>query len=116
MHNAGELWEGVSDNTLRVVISEYIPYHEISADNDIKTYVRKKLDQRGTLLMASYIVMNFDRNKSTHETDLLFNNLMEEAIRQGETISIDCSENNHCRAIAEYNISEILKNLEVPPK
>jgi len=112
LHNTSELWEGVSDNTLRVVISEYIPYHEISTGNDINTAVRERLNQRGSLLMASYIVMNFDRNKSSHETDTLFNNLMNEAIKHGKIISIDCSENNHCRAIAEYNISEIQKKVK----
>ena len=70
-----------------------------------------RLDQRGSLLMASYIVMNFDRSKSSYTTDTLFNNLMDEAIKQGKVISIDCSENNHCRAIGEYNISEIQKKL-----
>ncbi|MCL2154854.1 MAG: hypothetical protein FWH53_04235, partial [Leptospirales bacterium] len=62
-NDTSELWEGVSDNTLRVVISEYIPYNEIN--NDIETSVREKLNQRGTLLMASYIVMNLDRSKSS---------------------------------------------------
>ena len=108
-NDTSELWEGVSDNTLRVVISEYIPYNEIN--NDIETSVREKLNQRGTLLMASYIVMNLDRSKSSYETDTLFNNLIGETIAQGKIISMDCSENN-CRAIAEYNISAILKELE----
>ena len=110
-NSSSELWEGVSDNTLRVVISEYIPYHEIIND-DIETSVKEKLNQRGSLLIASYIVMNLDRNKSSYETDTLFNNLIGEAIAQVKIISIDCSENNYCRAIAEYNISEILKELE----
>jgi hypothetical protein len=112
LNNTSELWEGVSDNTLRVVISEYIPYHEVSASNDIKTSVKERLDQRCSLLMASYIVMNLDRSKSSISTDVLFNNLMDEAIKQGKIISIDCSDNNYCRAIGEYNISEIQKNLE----
>ena len=109
-NNPPELWEGVSDNTLRVVISEYIPYNEIN--NDIETSVREKLNQRGSLLIASYIVMNLDRSKSSYETDTLFNNLIDESIKQGKIISIDCLEDNNCRAIGEYNISDILKELE----
>ncbi|MCL1865247.1 MAG: hypothetical protein FWF73_05490 [Spirochaetes bacterium] len=109
--NTSELWEGVSDNTLRVIISEYIPYHE-SNSNDIKMPVRERLDQRGSLLIASYIVMNLDKSKSSYETDMLFNNLMDEAIKHGEIVSIDCTENNYCRATGEYNISEIQKKLE----
>jgi hypothetical protein len=111
LNDTSELWEGLSDNTLRVVISEYIPSHEVN-DNDITTSVREKLNQRGSLLIASYIVMNLDKSKSSYETDTLFNNLIDESIKQGKIISIDCSENNNCRAIAEYNISEILKKLD----
>jgi len=109
----GELWEGISGNTLRVIISEYIPHHEVSANNnDIQKPVKERLDQRGSLLMASYIVMNSDRSKTSLATDRLFNSLMDEAIKQGKVINIDCSENNYCRAIGEYNISEILKELK----
>ena len=107
-----ELWEGVSDNRLRVIISEYFPYNEIRNSDNIKSSVRARLDQRGSLLMASYIVMNLDKSKSSYEIDAQFNNLMDEAIKQGEIINIDCSENNYCRAIGEYNISEILIKLE----
>ena len=107
-----ELWEGISDNRLRVIISEYFPYNEIISSDNIQSSARARLDQRGSLLMASYIVMNLDKSKSSHEIDAQFNNLMDEAIKQGEIINIDCSENNYCRAIGEYNISEILKKLE----
>ena len=106
-----EIWEGVSDNTLRVIISEYFPYHEIGDSDSIKLSVRERLDQRGYLLIASYIVMNLDKSKGSHEVDTLFNSLMDEAIKQGKIIHTDCSESN-CRAMGEYNISEILKTLE----
>ena len=111
-NNTSELWEGVADNILRVVISEYIPHHEANSGNNIETSVKEKLDQRGSLLLASYIVMNLDKNRASYETDAIFNNLMDEAIRSGKIINIDYSENNHCRAVGEYNISEILKKIE----
>ncbi|MCL1833294.1 MAG: hypothetical protein FWG49_02210 [Leptospirales bacterium] len=111
-NNSSELWEGVSDNILRAVISEYIPYKEADGGDNIETSVKGKLDQRASLILASYIVMNLDKNRSSYETDAIFNNLMDEAIRSGKIINIDCSENNHCRAVGEYNISEILKKIE----
>jgi len=111
-NSSSELWEGVADNTLRVIISEYFPYNEVNSNDSINVSAKEKLDQRGSLLMASYIVMNLDKSKSSHEIDVLFNNLMAEAIRQGKIINIDCSDNNYCRAIGEYDISEILQRLE----
>jgi hypothetical protein len=89
-----------------------MPHHVVSIDKDINISARERLNQRCSLLLAGYIVMSIDRNKSSYETDMLFNKLMDEAIKQGEIISIDCSENNHCRAIGEYNILEIQKQLE----
>jgi len=111
-NHSSELWEGVSGNTLRVIISEYFPYHEVKNSDNIKSSTTERLARRGSLLIASYIVMNLDKSKSSHETDILFNKLMDEAIKHGKIINIDCSDNNYCRAIGEYNISEILKNLE----
>ncbi len=110
--SAEEPWEGISGNTLRVYISEFFPFEENVTGNDIQNLIKERLNQRATLIIASNISINLDRSKITKETDIILNKLINDTISKSRVGSYDCSENNLCTAFGEYDITEILQNLE----
>ena len=108
-NKSNEVWEGISDNTLKIVISEFFPFEENTGNDKIKIILKQRLDERASLLIASHISINLSRDKISHKVDLTLNNLINDAIAGGKLLNYFCSENNHCTADAEYNITEIIK-------
>jgi len=108
-----EPWEGISENIMKITISEYFPFEENAGNDYIKSQIKGKLDQRASLIIASYISINLLRNKISHDTDVTLNNLINETITKGKLLNFNCSENNYCTAYGEYNITELQKNLKI---
>ena len=106
-------WEGISDNTMKITISEFFPIEENESNEKIKNQIKEKLNQRASLIIASYISINLPRNRISHETDVNLNNLINEAIKNGKLLNYDCSENSYCTAHGEYDITELQKNLKL---
>jgi len=107
-----EQWEGISGNTLIIFISEFFPFDENISSEDIKNQVTERLNQRASLIIASYISLNLSRDKISHDTDTTLNNLMNDTISSGKLLKFDCSEYNYCTANSVYDIAELQKNLE----
>ena len=107
-----EPWEGISDNSLRVIISEFFPLEENLTADDIHNQIKERLNQRASLIIASYISINLPRNKISNETDNTFNKLINEIITDGKQIKYDCSESNYCTGSSEYNIKDLHSFLE----
>ena len=108
-----EQWEGISDNTLKIIISEFFPFDENTNNNDIKNQVTERSNQRASLVIASYITLNLLQNKISHDNDIILNNLLNDTISRGKLLKMECSENNYCTADSEYDIKELKKNLEL---
>jgi hypothetical protein len=106
-------WEGISDNGLHIIISEFFPFDEKATNNQIMAIVKQRLDARASLIMASYISINLTRDQISIKNDTALNDLINNAVSSGKLISYHCSENNHCTASGEYNITELLKKLSV---
>jgi hypothetical protein len=106
-------WEGISGDTLRIIISEFFPLEENVTDEYISKILKQRLDQRASLIIASYISINLSRNKVSTEVDVTLNSLINKSISQGKLINFHCRENNYCTAYADYDISEIIKNLSI---
>jgi len=107
-----EQWEGISADTLKISISEFFPLDENAEAESSKIQIKERLNQRASLLIASYITINLPRNKISESNDQLFNKLISEIISNGKVVNIECSENYYCSASSEYNISELKKSLE----
>lgn len=105
-------FEGISDNTLIIIISEFFPFEEHISNEAIKSQIIERLNQRASLVIASYISLNLSRNKISNDNDIILNNLMNEIISRGKLLRLDCSENNYCSANGEYDIAELKKKLE----
>jgi hypothetical protein len=107
-----EPWEGITGNTLKVTISEFFPFEENETDESIKIRINEKLNQRASLIIASHITINLDRNKITGNLDVTINKLINEAVTGGRMTGFECNENNYCDAHGEYDITELQENLE----
>ena len=108
----GEPWEGITGKTLKVTISEFFPFEENETDESIKIRINEKLNQRASLIIASHITINLDRNKISGNIDSTINKLINEAISGGRMTGFECNENNYCAAHGEYDITELQENLE----
>ncbi len=108
-----ESWEGISDNTLKITISEFFPFEDNATDEFVKKQINEKLDQRASLILASHITMNLARNKISKDTDITINRLINDTINSGKMVQYECNENNYCSAHGEYNIAELQRNLEL---
>jgi hypothetical protein len=110
-NTSNEQMEGITDNTLKIIIAEFFPFEEKSSNEKIESVLKQKLNERASLVIASYISINLSRNKISPKVDITLNNLINEVLAQGKLINYHCTENNHCTAHAEYNINELIKNL-----
>lgn len=106
-----EAWEGISENTLKITISEFFPLDEDVTMEEIKALLTERLNQRASLIMASHLSINIPKDKSSRELDYTLNRLINDSITTGKVLDYDCSENNYCRAHGEYDITELQKNL-----
>jgi len=111
-NNTPEQWEGISGNSMIIIISEFFPFEENISTDDIKKQIIERLNQRASLVVASYISINLSRNKISHQNDITLNNLINDTISSGKLLKYDCSENNYCTSDGGYNITELQKNLE----
>jgi hypothetical protein len=107
-----ERWEGITDNTLRVTISEFFPFEENTAGDVMQNQIKDKLNQRASLIIASHLSINLARTKISRETDIAFNALINKSLSAGKLLDFECSENSYCTAQGEYNIEELLRILE----
>ena len=112
----GEPWEGITGNTLKVTISEFFPFEENETDESIKIRINEKLNQRASLIIASHITINLDRNKISGNIDNTINKLINEAVTGGRMTGFECNENNYCAAHGEYDITVLQTNLEFTNK
>jgi len=108
-----ETWEGISDNNLKVIISEFFPFEENTAADYITNRIKEKLDQRASLIIASHISVKLSRDKISHEVDVTLNKLINDTISGGKLVDFNCDENNYCSAHGVYDIAELQKNLEL---
>ena len=109
--NSTEKWEGISENRLKIVISEFFPFDENISNEKISVLIKHKLDTRASLIMASHISINLAREKISQKNDLVLNDLINKALGTGKLINHYCSENNHCSAEAEYDLTTLLNKL-----
>ena len=107
-----EKWEGISGNVLKVTVSEFFPFNENVTNENIEAAIKDRLNQRASLIIASYITINLPRNTISHDTDILLNNLINNIINDGKVINYECNDYNYCSAHSEYNITELQNNLE----
>jgi len=110
---AEESWEGISDNTLKITISEFFPFEDNATDEFVKKQINEKLNQRASLILASHITINLTRNKISKDVDVAINKLINDTINNGKMVQYECNENNYCSAHGEYNTTELQKNLEL---
>jgi hypothetical protein len=107
-----EKWEGITENRLKVIIAEFFPFDEKITNQKIAVIIKQRADTRASLIMASYVSINLARNKISPANDLALNSLINETISAGKLIDFHCTENNHCDARAEYDITALVKKLE----
>ncbi len=107
-----ERWEGFSGDKMHIVISEFFIPDEKNPAAIPEQLIKERIEQRASLLLASYININLPRDKVTPETDVLFNRLINESISSPRTLLHDCTDNNYCTVITEYNIAPVNMELE----
>lgn len=110
--NVSEPWEGITCNTLKITISEFFPFEENVSTDLVKQQINERLNQRASLIIASYISINMPRNKISRENDLIFNKMIDKIISSGNLSDYECYENNYCRAHINYDISEVQNKLK----
>lgn len=108
-----EQWEGITGNTLKITISEFFPFEDNETDENLKTRINEKLNQRASLIIACHITMNLDRSRISNTVDITINKLINEAVTGGKMTGSECNENSYCTAHGEYDITELQKNLEL---
>ena len=106
-----ERWEGLSENRLTIVLAEFFPFEENLADDKITAIIKQRVDARASLILASHISINLERNKISPKNDVALNKLINDTVISGKLINHYCTENNYCTATAEYDIIELLKKL-----
>lgn len=105
-------WEGFTDNKMRVVVSEFFMPDETNPNAIPEQMIKDRVTQRASLLLASYININLPREKVSPESDALFNKLINDALAAPETIISECSENNFCTVITDFNIAPVNRELK----
>ncbi len=111
-HVQSERWEGFTDDTMRVVISEFFMPDEKNPNAVPEILIKERVSQRASLLLASYVNVNLPRDKVSPESDALFNKLINEALASPGTIFTECHENNYCTVITDFNITSVNRELE----
>ncbi len=107
-----EPWEGITGNILKINISEFFPFEENIDNAAMKKMISERINQRASLIIASYISMNLPKNQASPDNDAVFNKMMDSIISSGILSEYECYENNYCTAHIEYDISELQKKLE----
>ncbi|HOP61724.1 MAG TPA: hypothetical protein PK358_00565 [Spirochaetota bacterium] len=105
-------WEGFHGEKMRVMISEFFIPDEKDPLAIPEDKIKKRVSQRASLMLASYININLPREKISPASDSTFNRLINETLQAPETISSECLENNHCTVITEYDITPVNRELE----
>lgn len=107
-----EMWEGFTGDRMRVVVSEFFMPDEKNPSAIPEQMIKERVSQRASLLLASYVNINLPREKISHETDSLFNRLIAESLAAPGTISSECTENNYCTVLTEFDIAPVNRELE----
>jgi len=108
-----EMWEGYTDDRMRVVISEFFLPDEKNPSAIPELMIKERVLQRASLLLASYVNINLPRDKVSPESDALFNRLINESLSTPKTIKSECLENNYCTVITEFNIAPVNRELGI---
>lgn len=107
-----EKWEGFSGDKMRVVISEFFIPDEKDPSAIPEQMIRERITQRASLLLASYVNINLQRDRVSPESDALFNRLIAESLSSPVTLFSECSENNYCTVISEFDITSVNRELK----
>ena len=107
-----EMWEGFAGDRMRVVISEFFMPDENNPDAIPHRLIKERVAQRGSLLLASYVNINLPREKVSPESDAVFNKLINDSISASKLILSECSENNFCTVITDFDIAPVNRELE----
>lgn len=97
---------------MRVVVSEFFMPDETNPNAIPEQMIKDRVTQRASLLLASYININLPREKVSPESDALFNKLINDVLAAPETIISECSENNFCTVITDFNIAPVNRELK----
>ena len=110
--NSSEQWEGITDNAMRVTISEFFPLDENMTDDDIRNMLKDRLNQRASLIIASHLSINIPKNSISRDNELTLNKLINDSLSGLKFTNYECTENNYCQAHGEYDITVIQENLK----
>lgn len=105
-------WEGFTGDKMHIMISEFFMPDEKSPAVIPEQLIKERIEQRASLLLASYININLPREKVSSETDATFNRLINESLAAPKTLLYDCSDNNYCTVITEFDIATVNRELE----
>ncbi len=107
-----ERWEGFTGDKMSIVISEFFMPDEKNPSVIPEKMIKERVSQRASLLLACYVNINLPREKVSPESDALFNQLINESLNTSKTLSSECSENNYCTVITEFNIAPVNRELD----